>query len=59
MAVNFPKYKHICDISVVESFSSSGAIVIAGRGEGVLVFRNCKGFRSGVEAVIDKDLTTA
>ena len=44
MAVNSPKSKHICDIFVVESFSSSGAIVIAGRGEGVLVFRNCKGF---------------
>ena len=59
MAVTSPKPKHICDISLVESLSSSGTIVIAGRGGGVPVVRNCQGLRSGVEAVIDKDLTTA
>ena len=59
MVVASPKPKHICDISLVESLSSSGTIVIAGRGGCVPVVRNCQGLRSGVEAVIDKDLTTA
>ena len=39
--------------------SSGGTIVIAGGGGGVPVVRNSQGLRSGVEAVIDKDLTTA
>ena len=59
MAVTSPKPKHICDISLVESLSSNGTMVIGGRGGGVPVVRNCQGLRSGVEAVIDKDLTTA
>ena len=54
-----PMSLDICDISLVESLSSSGTIVIAGGGGGVPVVRNCQGLRSGVEAVIDKDLTTA
>ena len=59
MVVASPKPKHICDISLVESLSSGGTIVIAGGGGGVPVVRNSQGLRSGVEAVIDKDLTTA
>ena len=59
MVVASPKPKHICDISLVESLSSNGTIVIAGGGGGVPVVRNSQGLRSGVEAVIDKDLTTA
>lgn len=59
MVVASPKPKHICDISLVESLSSNGTMVIGGGGGGVPVVRNCQGLRSGVEAVIDKDLTTA
>ncbi|MDC0246310.1 carbamate kinase [Deltaproteobacteria bacterium] len=59
MVVASPKPKHICDISLVESLSSNGTIVIAGGGGGVPVVRNSQGLRHGVEAVIDKDLTTA
>ena len=59
MVVASPKPKHICDISLVESLSSNGTIVIAGGGGGVPVVRNSQGLRSGIEAVIDKDLTTA
>ncbi len=59
MVVASPKPKHICNISLVESLSSNGTIVIAGGGGGVPVVRNSQGLRSGVEAVIDKDLTTA
>jgi carbamate kinase len=36
-----------------------GTIVIAGGGGGVPVVRNEKGIRTGVAAVIDKDLTSA
>ena len=39
--------------------SSNGTIVIAGGGGGVPVVRTSQGLRHGVEAVIDKDLTTA
>ena len=59
MVVASPKPKHICDISLVESLSTNGTIVIVGGGGGVPVVRNSQGLRSGVEAVIDKDLTTA
>ena len=59
MVVASPKPKHICDISLVESLSSNGTIVIAGGGGGVPVVRNSQGLRSGIDAVIDKDLTTA
>ena len=59
MVVASPKPKHICDISLFEYLSSNGTIVIGGGGGGVPVVRNSQGLRSGVEAVIDKDLTTA
>jgi len=59
MVVPSPKPKHICDISLVESLSRNGTIVIAGGGGGVPVVRNSQGLRSGIDAVIDKDLTTA
>jgi len=59
MVVASPNPKHICNISLVESLSSNGTIVIAGGGGNVPVVRNSQGLRSGVEAVIDKDLTTA
>ncbi len=54
-----PKPKHICDISLVRSLAARGAIVIAGGGGGIPVVRGPKGVRSGVAAVIDKDLTSA
>lgn len=54
-----PKPKHICDISLVEALVKRGTIVIAGGGGGVPVVRDAKGVRTGVAAVIDKDLTSA
>src|SRR5262249_41435308 len=54
-----PKPRHVCDISLVEALASRGTIVIAGGGGGIPVVRGAKGIRNGVEAVIDKDLTTA
>lgn len=54
-----PAPQHICDISLIEELSRRGSIVIAGGGGGIPVVRNPDGTRVGVEAVIDKDLTTA
>ena len=54
-----PQPKHICDISLIEVLAKRGTIVIAGGGGGIPVVRGPKGVRQGIEAVIDKDLTTA
>ncbi len=54
-----PKPKHICDISLVQMLARRGTVVIAGGGGGIPVVRGPKGVRNGVEAVIDKDLTSA
>ena len=54
-----PKPKHIVDISLVQTVAKSGAVVIAGGGGGVPVVRSGQGQRHGVEAVIDKDRTSA
>lgn len=54
-----PKPKHICDISLMQALSQRGTVVIAGGGGGVPVIRGPKGVRHGVEAVIDKDHTSA
>jgi carbamate kinase len=53
-----PLPKHICDISLIDMTAKRGTIVIAGGGGGIPVVRGPKGVRHGVEAVIDKDLTT-
>ncbi len=53
-----PMPKHVCDISLVRELSKRGTIVIAGGGGGIPVVRGEKGVRHGIEAVIDKDLTT-
>jgi carbamate kinase len=54
-----PKPKHICDISLVEALLKRNTIVIAGGGGGIPVVRDARGIRTGVPAVIDKDLTSA
>ncbi len=54
-----PRPKHIVDISLIDTLASSGAVVIAGGGGGIPVVRNPDGTRHGVEAVIDKDLSSA
>lgn len=54
-----PRPKHIVDISLIQTVAKSGAVVIAGGGGGVPVMRNSKGQRHGLEAVIDKDRTSA
>ena len=54
-----PKPKHVCDISLVDALVKRGTIVIAGGGGGMPVIRDERGVRTGVPAVIDKDLTSA
>lgn len=54
-----PQPKHIVDISLVRVLASSGAVVIAGGGGGVPVVRGPMKQRHGIEAVIDKDRTSA
>lgn len=54
-----PHPKHIVDISLIDTLAKSGAVVIAGGGGGIPVIRNADGTRHGVEAVIDKDLSSA
>jgi len=49
---------HICDISLVEALMCTRTVVIAGGGGGIPVIRDQDGCRHGVEAVIDKDLTS-
>ncbi len=54
-----PEPRHIVDISLIQALARQGAVVIAGGGGGIPVVRGPKGVRRGVEAVIDKDLTSA
>jgi carbamate kinase len=54
-----PRPNHICDISLIELLAKRGTVVIAGGGGGIPVVRGPKGVRKGIEAVIDKDLTSA
>jgi len=54
-----PKPKHVCDISLVQVLARRGTVVIAGGGGGIPVVRGPKGVRHGIQAVIDKDLTSA
>jgi len=53
-----PVPRHVCDISLVEALMCTRTVVIAGGGGGIPVVRDAAGCRHGVEAVIDKDLTT-
>lgn len=54
-----PRPRHICDISLIEELAKRGSVVIAGGGGGIPVIRGPKGVRRGVQAVVDKDLTSA
>jgi len=53
-----PIPRHIVDISLIEALTKLGAVVIAGGGGGIPVTRTANGIRQGIEAVIDKDLTS-
>ncbi len=54
-----PRPRHIANMPLVRDLSRAGAVVIAGGGGGIPVLRAQNGIRRGIEAVIDKDLTSA
>jgi carbamate kinase len=54
-----PKPRHIVDISLIRALAQNGAVVIAGGGGGIPVAREPNGVRRGLEAVVDKDLSSA
>ncbi len=54
-----PTPRHICDISLIDELAKRGSVVIAGGGGGIPVVRDDRGVRTGLPAVIDKDLTSA
>ncbi len=59
LVVPSPRPRHIVDISLIEALAKRGTVVIAGGGGGIPVIRDPQKIRHGVEAVIDKDLTSA
>lgn len=54
-----PKPKAIECIETIKKLVAAGELLIAGGGGGIPVIVNEKGERHGIEAVIDKDLTSA
>lgn len=54
-----PMPSHIVETALIGTAAASGAVVIAGGGGGIPVVRDEMGRRHGVEAVIDKDRTSA
>jgi carbamate kinase len=58
-AVASPRPRDIVNLPLIDAMARMGTIVIAGGGGGIPVVRDAEGRLHGVEAVIDKDLTSA
>jgi carbamate kinase len=54
-----PQPRAIINLQVIEALLEAGTVVIAGGGGGIPVVRDAKGDWQGVQAVVDKDLTSA
>jgi carbamate kinase len=54
-----PEPRTIINLPVIEALLNAGTVVIAGGGGGIPVVRDAQGDWQGVQAVIDKDLTSA
>jgi carbamate kinase len=54
-----PEPKAVINLQVIRTLLDTGAVVIAGGGGGIPVVRDVKGDWQGVQAVVDKDLTSA
>jgi carbamate kinase len=54
-----PRPLGLVEIDTVRSLAEAGALVVCGGGGGVPVIRSSAGELTGVEAVVDKDLTAA
>ncbi len=57
--VGSPRPQRVVETRLIRLLLNSSAIVVCAGGGGVPVIRNEDGFLEGVEAVVDKDLTTA
>lgn len=53
-----PEPLAVINLRMIEALLDTGAVVIAGGGGGIPVVRNAQGDWQGVEAVVDKDLTS-
>ena len=54
-----PEPRAVTNLAAIRALLDAGAVVIAGGGGGVPVVRTVEGDRRGIEAVVDKDLTSA
>lgn len=54
-----PEPRAVLNLPIIEALLATGALVIAGGGGGIPVVRDAGGDWQGVQAVIDKDLTSA
>jgi carbamate kinase len=54
-----PEPRAIINLAVIEALLRAGTVVIAGGGGGIPVVRGAEGDWHGVQAVVDKDLTSA
>jgi len=54
-----PEPREVINLGVIRALLDAGVLVIAGGGGGIPVTRNKRGEWAGVEAVIDKDLTSS
>jgi len=54
-----PEPRKVINLDVIQALLDRGILVIAGGGGGIPVTRNERGEWEGVEAVVDKDLTSA
>ena len=54
-----PEPREVINLHVIEALLKAGTVVIAGGGGGIPVVRDPRGDWQGVQAVIDKDLTSA
>ncbi len=57
--VGSPKPQRVVETRLIRLLLNSGAVVVCAGGGGVPVIRNEKGHLEGVEAVVDKDLTSS
>lgn len=57
--VGSPRPQRVVETRLIRLLLNSGAVVICAGGGGVPVIRNEKGHLEGVEAVVDKDLTSS
>lgn len=57
--VGSPKPQRVIETRLIRLLLESGAVVVCAGGGGVPVFRDAEGQLQGVEAVVDKDLTSS